>query len=253
MLPLRATHRVVVAPRAQDYVADEVRRLNPLVEDAKIRNVMGSLGLIGDKALRLIGSLSGGEKARVALAVFCLTPCNVVLFDEPSNHLDSQSISALITALDEYEGAIVVVSHDRAFCEAIRCTHVAYVAEGQVTLEERELRPSDFSTADRGVANVDVDESGERGAPVDKEAEKAFRADERRVQKERSAAPKKLKVVEEKIAKAEAKLEALAAEMVAAGSDASKALELSAEQDKVQSQVDELFEEWERLEAVMAE
>ena len=111
---------------------------------------MGSLGLTGEKATRRIGALSGGEKARVALAVFCLTPCNVVLFDEPSNHLDVFAIEALVSALDEYEGCLVVISHDRAFCEAIRCSHVAYVANGRVSVEERELRPSDFRRERQG-------------------------------------------------------------------------------------------------------
>jgi ATPase subunit of ABC transporter with duplicated ATPase domains len=55
---------------------------------------MGALGLTGEKALRKIGSLSGGEKARVALAAFCLTPCNVLLLDEPTNHLDVESVRA---------------------------------------------------------------------------------------------------------------------------------------------------------------
>lgn len=61
---------------AFEYVADEVRRLNPLLDSATVRSAMGSLGLTGPKALRPIGALSGGEKARVALATFCLTPHN---------------------------------------------------------------------------------------------------------------------------------------------------------------------------------
>ena len=101
---------------------------------------MGSLGLVGDKATRRIGDLSGGEKARVALATFCLQPSNVLLLDEPTNHLDAEAIAALLEAIDEYEGAIVVVSHDRAFCEAIACTHVGYVANGACIVEERSLR-----------------------------------------------------------------------------------------------------------------
>ena len=56
-------------------------------------------------ALRKVGALSGGEKARVALAIFALTPSNVLILDEPSNHLDADAIAALVGALDGYAGA----------------------------------------------------------------------------------------------------------------------------------------------------
>ena len=99
----------------------------------------------GEKATRRIGDLSGGEKARVALATFCLTPHNVLLLDEPTNHLDVEAIGSLLDALARYEGAVVVVSHDRPFCEAIEATHVAYVANGAIDVEERSLRESDWN------------------------------------------------------------------------------------------------------------
>jgi ATP-binding cassette subfamily F protein 3 len=238
---------------AMDYVAEAVRAADPSIDDTRIRTVMGSLGLVGEKATRQISALSGGEKARVALAVFCLTPSNVILFDEPSNHLDVQSIAALVSALDEYEGAVVVVSHDRAFCEALRCTHVAYVAGGSVTLEERELRASDFSEDDKGVANVDAQAKAQAETEADREERKAMAQLDRKAQKERLAAPKKLKQVEGKIADAEAELEALSAQMLECGSDAQRAVELSEQQAQVQSRVDELYEEWERLEELAAE
>ena len=79
------------------------------------------------------------HQARVALATFCLTPYNVLLLDEPTNHLDVGAIQALLDALDTYEGAIVVISHDRPFCEAVRATHVGYVCSGRCVVEEREL------------------------------------------------------------------------------------------------------------------
>ena len=115
---------------------------------------MGALGLVGDKAIRPIGALSGGEKARVALATFCLTPYNVLLLDEPTNHLDVDAIAALLDAIATYDGAVVVISHDRPFCEAIEATHVGYVVGGACNVEERELRDADFSEADRGVRNA---------------------------------------------------------------------------------------------------
>ena len=78
------------AARALSYVADSVREFDPTINDERCRTIMGSLGLVGEKAIRPISSLSGGEKARVALVTFCLTPYNVLLLDEPTNHLDVQ-------------------------------------------------------------------------------------------------------------------------------------------------------------------
>jgi ATPase subunit of ABC transporter with duplicated ATPase domains len=69
-----------------DYVTFVAREHDPLLSDDEARRVMGSLGLSGEKATRPIGTLSGGEKARVALATFCLTPHNVLLLDEPVSY-----------------------------------------------------------------------------------------------------------------------------------------------------------------------
>jgi len=135
---------------AVDYVTDVVRRYDALIPDTLARSVMGALGLTGPKATRPIGTLSGGEKARVALATFCLTPHNLLLLDEPTNHLDQGAIESLLDALERYEGAVLVVSHDRSFCEAVKCTHVAYVSGGTCTVEERSLRESDWSETDKG-------------------------------------------------------------------------------------------------------
>jgi ABC-type multidrug transport system ATPase subunit len=139
---------------ANEYVAEECMRHDPTLTPERIRAIMGTLGLVGEKAVRPIGMLSGGEKARVALATFCLTPCNVLLLDEPTNHLDVEAIAALLEAISQFEGAIVVISHDRAFSEAIEATHVGYVANGAIEIEERSLRESDWNEMDRGVLNV---------------------------------------------------------------------------------------------------
>ena len=139
---------------AHEYVAEACIRHDPTLTEERIRAIMGTLGLVGEKSVRPIGQLSGGEKARVALATFCLTPCNVLLLDEPTNHLDVEAIQALLEAIGKYEGSIVVISHDRAFSEAIAATHVGYVANGAIKIEERSLRESDWSEMDRGVVNV---------------------------------------------------------------------------------------------------
>jgi len=117
------------------------------VSDEKARNVMGRLGLGGEKPLRQVKALSGGEKARVALSMFALKPSNLLMLDEPSNHLDVGCIQGLANALSEWggkDGAIVVISHDREFCEKVGFTHVGTVMDGKLVLEQRPVQDSDW-------------------------------------------------------------------------------------------------------------
>jgi len=117
------------------------------VTDEVARNVMGRLGLGGEKPLRKIAALSGGEKARVALSMFALKASNLLMLDEPSNHLDVGCIQGLANALSEWggeDGAIAVISHDRGFCEKVGFTHVGTVTDGKLVLEQRPVRDSDW-------------------------------------------------------------------------------------------------------------
>jgi len=165
---------------ALDHVTGLARQRNPGLRDEEARTVMGTLGLSGDKAIRPIGQLSGGEKARVALAAFCLVPHTLLLLDEPTNHLDVGTIAALRDALASWTaedapggpGGVVVVSHDRAFCEALPVTHVATVADGVCVVEQRGLRDDDWAydeeDAMRGDATASVDDlRGGIGAAIE--------------------------------------------------------------------------------------
>ena len=127
------------------------------VSDETARSVMGRLNLGGEKPLRKVGELSGGEKARVALSMFALKASNLLMLDEPSNHLDVGCIDALATALSGWggkDGAIVVISHDRAFCEEVGFTHVGTVMNGSLVLEQRPLEDKDWEQYDIGAANA---------------------------------------------------------------------------------------------------
>jgi ATP-binding cassette subfamily F protein 3 len=127
------------------------------VTDEAARSVMGRLGLGGEKPLRKVEALSGGEKARVALSMFALKSSNLLMLDEPSNHLDVGCINALAVALSnwgERDGGIVVISHDREFCDQVGFTHVGTVMNGALKLEQRSLRESDWDEYDIGASNA---------------------------------------------------------------------------------------------------
>jgi ATP-binding cassette, subfamily F, member 3 len=98
---------------------DVINELRPRWERRQVQGHLARFGFSGDEAQRRADTLSGGERARVALAMMVLTQANFLLLDEPTNHLDVESIEALEDALEEYDGTILLVSHDRAMLEAL--------------------------------------------------------------------------------------------------------------------------------------
>jgi len=97
--------------------------------EAQVRSILGCFLFTGDDVEKKIQVLSGGEKARVALAKTLLSDANFLLLDEPTNHLDLSSIEILVQALQDYEGTYVVISHDRFFLE--RVTNKIWYIENQ--------------------------------------------------------------------------------------------------------------------------
>jgi len=96
-----------------------ISELRPRWERRQVHGHLAKFGFSGEEAQRRADNLSGGEQARVALAMMVLTRANFLLLDEPTNHLDIESVEALEDALSEYEGTILLVSHDRAMLEAL--------------------------------------------------------------------------------------------------------------------------------------
>jgi ATP-binding cassette subfamily F protein 3 len=104
---------------------DAIQNQRPLWNRGQIQNCLGAFGFSGDEVQREIGSLSGGERARVALALMTLARANLLILDEPTNHLDVENIEALEDALDDFDGSVLLVSHDRAFLREV-ATRVWY-------------------------------------------------------------------------------------------------------------------------------
>jgi len=95
-----------------------LRRLAPAAREQELRDFLGNYRFSGEMATSLIGPMSGGEKARCALALIAWKRPNVLLLDEPTNHLDMETREALTVALSSYEGALLIVSHDRHLLRA---------------------------------------------------------------------------------------------------------------------------------------
>jgi len=104
-------------------------RLMPDAKPAAVRAQLGRFGFSGDKATTLVGRLSGGERARLALALITRDAPHLLILDEPTNHLDVDAREALVQALADYQGAVVVVSHDRHMLE-LTADRLVLVDEG---------------------------------------------------------------------------------------------------------------------------
>ncbi len=100
-------------------VEEEIMSASVDIDRQRARGICGAMMFEGDDALKKIEVLSGGEKSRVMLGKILATPVNVLLLDEPSNHLDMESTDALLAALDSFEGAVVMVTHNELLLDAI--------------------------------------------------------------------------------------------------------------------------------------
>lgn len=96
-------------------IEEEFSRLRPDMNYTDIRRTCGAMMFTGDLALKRISVLSGGEKSRVSLGKILLSPTNLLLLDEPTNHLDIESCDSMIEAIDEFSGAVVIVTHSEMF------------------------------------------------------------------------------------------------------------------------------------------
>ncbi|HCY84370.1 MAG TPA: ABC transporter ATP-binding protein [Desulfobacteraceae bacterium] len=111
-------------------IEEELLLTHPDLERQKVRNICGAMMFEQDAALKKISVLSGGEKARVMLGKLLLRPLNLLLLDEPSNHLDIEACDAFVEALNAFDGAVVLVTHNEMFLHALANRLVVFKEEG---------------------------------------------------------------------------------------------------------------------------
>lgn len=95
---------------------EEIKDLYPRMRDREVRGSLARCGLKQEQIMQELGTLSGGEQAKVKLCKLTLSPCNLLILDEPTNHLDKNAIAQLKEAVTSFEGAVLFVSHSREFC-----------------------------------------------------------------------------------------------------------------------------------------
>ena len=113
-------------------ILDDLGQVAPRASNTELRSILGCFLFSEDDVFKKIGVLSGGERNRYALARMLMMPGNFLLLDEPTNHLDMRAKDVLLTALQEFSGTVVFVSHDRYFIDKL-ATRVIEVADGKVT------------------------------------------------------------------------------------------------------------------------
>ncbi len=168
--------------RTDDHPLGHMTRLaRELGVDAReqdLRNFLGSFNFSGDMVLQAVGSMSGGEKARLVLAMIVWQRPNLLLLDEPTNHLDLATREALAMALNEFEGTVMLVSHDRALLRAV-CDEFWLVGRGQVNpfdgdLDDYQRYLLDESKRLRDQARATADETA---SPPQRDAREQRRLD----------------------------------------------------------------------------
>ena len=218
---------------------DHVRRLMPDQPEAKVRGRVGTIGFSQQAANTKVSSLSGGEKARLLLGLATFVAPHLIILDEPTNHLDIDSRGALIEAINDYSGAVILVSHDRYLLEAC-VDRLWLVADGKV-------KPFDGDLEDyhRFVVSDNKQNTATKSAP---------RVDP--VEQRRAAAGKRAETapLRKQISKAEAdiaqlnrqlgKLDATLSDGTLFASDPARAAELSKTRANVVAAIAKAEEEW---------
>jgi ATP-binding cassette subfamily F protein 3 len=238
-----AQHVYTTLPQAKTVLEYLEYHAAPNTNTQQIKDVAGSLLFSGEMIEKRIRVLSGGERARLVMAGLLLQKNNVLVLDEPGNHLDVESVEALAEALQGYEGTVIFTSHDRHFMHRV-ATHVVEVRAGRVA-----SYPGDYDEyVYRVQTEIDTGLRAPHGTGATAPSMPDPAVDRKAKARADRDAQKKLKAVERKIARLDEEKRTVSEKLLSV-TDASEAKRLHAELAQLTAGLAQLEEEWLELSA----
>lgn len=236
---------------AEKTIFEEISDTYPTLTETEIRNMLAAFLFTGDDVFKVISSLSGGERGRVSLAKLMLSEANFLILDEPTNHLDIASKEILEEALNSYTGTVFYVSHDRYFInqtatrilELTNQAVVNYIGDYDYYLEKKEELTEKYAPVQQ--ETVTVQETAPATASEGKLTWQQQKEEQARKRKQES----ELKKTEARIEELETRDKEIDETLVLPDvcTNVGRCAELSREKDKIQQELEELYEKWETL------
>ena len=229
-------------------IFQEISDTYPEMTNGEIRNVLAAFVFEGDDVFKLISSLSGGEKGRISLAKIMLSKANCLILDEPTNHLDIFSKEILENAINNYEGTVLYVSHDRYFINKTATKIIELSKDGV----KEYLGNYDYYIEKKNTAKREEMLFGEKTHQPEKQEISETKLSYQE-QKEQQAKERKLKnqikKLETEIEETEVKIQALEEELMKPeiATDADKARDLFDQKTDLETHLNELYDKWESI------
>ena len=234
---------------AEKTIFEEISDTYPTLTETQIRNMLAAFLFTGDDVFKVISSLSGGERGRVSLAKLMLSEANFLILDEPTNHLDIASKEILEEALNSYTGTVLYVSHDRYFInqtatrilDLTNQSVVNYIGDYDYYLEKKEELTEKYAPSAQEATEEAKEETPSEGK-LTWQQQKEEQARKRKQENE-------LKKVEKRIEELETRDKEIDDTLVLPDvcTNVGRCAELSREKDKIQAELEELYEKWEEL------
>ena len=234
---------------AEKTIFEEISDTYPTLTETQIRNMLAAFLFTGDDVFKVISSLSGGERGRVSLAKLMLSEANFLILDEPTNHLDIASKEILEEALNSYTGTVLYVSHDRYFInqtatrilDLTNQSVVNYIGDYDYYLEKKEELTEKYAPTAQDATEEAKEETPSEGK-LTWQQQKEEQARKRKQENE-------LKKVEKRIEELETRDKEIDDTLVLPDvcTNVGRCAELSREKDKIQAELEELYEKWEEL------